>query len=232
MCLAADTRAVERSDSIVGALRTAAAAANEPALVSWLRSLPKALVAEVGESRRRVGVVHGDVESLAGWQLGVEAMEPADEGLRAALGCAASNGAAHLPTTPRATLLKWCDEARVGGLLCTHTCLPFGQLLEVAGETAEAAEATQAEGAQAGGAQAGRARAGGAAYGQGRVAVFNNGSAGMANPDHNPTRTLTLTQPPTMALQAWPIRPNPNPNPTLTRTLTPTMALQAWPTSP
>ena len=41
----------------------------------------------MGEQKQRVGIVHGDVESLAGWQLGVEVMEPSDDALRAALGC-------------------------------------------------------------------------------------------------------------------------------------------------
>ena len=35
----------------------------------------------------RVGVVHGDPDSLAGWSFAVEAMEPGDAALRAALGC-------------------------------------------------------------------------------------------------------------------------------------------------
>ena len=69
---------VERSDRIVSALRSAALGADSAELLSWLRGLPRAAVAEVGAQRRRVGIVHGDVESLAGWQLGVEAMEPVD----------------------------------------------------------------------------------------------------------------------------------------------------------
>jgi hypothetical protein len=153
---------VERSDRIVGALRSSAAAAAAPDLVTWLQGLPKALVAEVGEQRRRVGVVHGDVESLAGWQLGIEAMEPPDTALRAALGCTEADGAAYLPITPRVKLLSWFADAQVSGLLCTHTCLPFGQIWDTFGS-----------GEEHGGAVVGA--------GHGRRAVFNNGSAGMAN---------------------------------------------------
>jgi len=153
---------VERSDRIVGALRSSAAAAAAPDLVAWLQGLPKALVAEVGEQRRRVGVVHGDVESLAGWQLGIEAMEPPDTALRAALGCTEADGAAYLPITPRVKLLSWFADAQVSGLLCTHTCLPFGQIWDTFGS-----------GEEHGGAVVGA--------GRGRRAVFNNGSAGMAN---------------------------------------------------
>ena len=148
---------VRRSDAIVAALRAAAADAAAPELCEWLRALPTALVAEVGPRRRRVGIVHGDVESLSGWRLGVEAMPPADEPLRTALGCGDASGAP-LPTTPITTLLGWFADARVGGILSSHTCLPFGQVLRAA------------DGA-----------GGGADGAGGELAVFNNGSAGMPN---------------------------------------------------
>ena len=165
---------VERSDRIVSALRSAALDADDSEeLLAWLRGLPRAAVAEVGAQRRRVGIVHGDVDSLAGWQLGVEAMEPADIALRAWLGCdgvgggggdggrcggggggdGAAEGAANsklLPTTPAAKIAAWCAEADVSGLLCTHTCLPFGQMLKRQQD-------------------------------DNQLAVFNNGSAGMPN---------------------------------------------------
>ena len=146
------TGVVERSDRIVAALRDAAAAAAAPELLGWLRALPLALVAEVGG--RRVGIVHGDVESLAGWGLGVEeAMSPPDEPLRAALGCGDPASQQYLPPTPRETALGWMEEAEVVGLVCTHTCLPHGQAYR-------------------------DSRGGAAEWGR---AVFNNGSAGMPN---------------------------------------------------
>ena len=114
---------VERSNAIVAALRETAVAAAAPELREWLGALPRTLVLEVGDERRRVGVVHGDVDSLAGWSLAVEAMEPADAALRDALGCAAA------PLTPAARVRGWCDEADVGAICSTHTCLPFGQIL-------------------------------------------------------------------------------------------------------
>ena len=58
---------VERSNAIVAALRETAVAAAAPELREWLGALPRTLVLEVGDERRRVGVVHGDVDSLAGW---------------------------------------------------------------------------------------------------------------------------------------------------------------------
>ena len=151
---------VERSDRIVARLRETALAAAEPELLSWLRGLPKALVAEVGAARTRVGIVHGDVDSLAGWQLGVESMEPPDEALRRSLGCDEASGEAQLPTTPHAKLLQWGADADVTGLLCTHTCLPYGQLVEAAAEGSSSSHAQQQ---------------------QQQLAIFNNGSAGMPN---------------------------------------------------
>ena len=66
--------------------------------------------------RARVGIVHGDVDGLAGWQLGVEAMSPPDEALRAALGCAdTSDASTYLPPTPRETVLEWCAAASISG---------------------------------------------------------------------------------------------------------------------
>ena len=116
---------VSRSDRIVAALWSAAAEAHAPELLRWVRDLPRALVAEVGPARTRVGIVHGDVDSLAGWQLGVEAMAPADEALRKVLGCDKASGeATHLPLTPHDRILDWCDASNVAGLCArTHACL-------------------------------------------------------------------------------------------------------------
>ena len=161
----------ERSDRIVESLRSTAARADAPELLDWLRSLPRALVAEVGASRRRVGIVHGDVDSLAGWQLGVEAMDPADNALRASLGCDGTGmgGAEHLlPTTPQSKVVSWCEDADVAGLLCTHTCLPFGQLLLGASSGRE----------QSGPPQSPQPPNQSQQYALG---VFNNGSGGMPN---------------------------------------------------
>ena len=148
---------VERSDRIVEALAVAAHGAGAPGLVEWMRRLPRALIAELrqpdGERCTRVGIVHGDVESLSGWRLGVEAMSPPDETLRAALGCAdEASAATYVAPTPLQTVLDWCDAADVAGLLCSHTCLPYGQVI-----------ARPPPGASR------------------SVAVFNNGSAGMPN---------------------------------------------------
>lgn len=155
-----DRGVVERSDRIVEALRRSAHEADASELLEWIRGLPRALVAEMptdGGGVARVGIVHGDVDSSAGWQLGVEAMEPPDDTLRQRLGCADPHAPArYMPTTPRERVLGWCETAGVSGLLCTHTCLPFGQILS--GEASPPGP-----------------------RGDATAAVFNNGAAGMPN---------------------------------------------------
>jgi len=91
---------VERSNEILGLLRETARA--QPDLRARLGALPMHLVAEVGGVR--VGIVHGDAESLAGWQFSEEVLRDRPEraqGLLAAAG--------------------------VDVFACTHTCLPVMQ---------------------------------------------------------------------------------------------------------
>lgn len=74
-----DPGVVSRSDQIVGILgKTAKDASDET--VAWLKGLPLSTVLRVGGCR--IGVVHGDPDSLAGWGLGVEMMLPLDAKLR------------------------------------------------------------------------------------------------------------------------------------------------------
>jgi hypothetical protein len=73
---------VERSNQIIGRLR--ATAARFPELVGRLGTLPQYLTASV--AGERVGILHGDPESLAGWRLALEAMEPGDPVVRHLVG--------------------------------------------------------------------------------------------------------------------------------------------------
>lgn len=68
-----------------------------------------------------------DPESLAGWGLALEAMEPGDPVLRRRLGW---QGQATTPTV----VGRWLERAGVSVLACTHTGLPFAQDFLVAGE--------------------------------------------------------------------------------------------------
>jgi hypothetical protein len=69
---------------------------------------------------QRIGILHGDPESLAGWQLALEALEPGDPLLRRQVGWRGR------PTTT-IDLLDWFGRAEVSVFACTHTGLPFAQ---------------------------------------------------------------------------------------------------------
>jgi hypothetical protein len=91
---------VERSNEILARLRSTTR--EFPGLRARLGSLPMHLVAEVGGLR--VGIVHGDAESLAGWQFSQEALRDRSECVRSLL---AATG--------------------IDVFACTHTCLPVMQ---------------------------------------------------------------------------------------------------------
>lgn len=93
---------VERSNRIHKALRRCVTSEQQ----RELRSLPMWLRADVGPLR--LGLVHGDAQSLAGWGF-------AQEHLR---------DAAH-----REEVKRWFDEANVHAFASTHTCLPVFQRL-------------------------------------------------------------------------------------------------------
>jgi len=91
---------VERSNRILERLRETAR--GFPDLRVRLGSLPMHLVAEI--AGLRIAIVHGDAESLAGWQFSQEALSARPERARALL---AGSG--------------------VDVFACTHTCLPVMQ---------------------------------------------------------------------------------------------------------
>lgn len=93
---------VLRSNRILSRLRQAVTPAQRTALAA----LPMWLRADVGPLR--LGIVHGDAQSLAGWGF-------AQEHLRSA---------AH-----RSQVQGWFQQAQVHAFACTHTCLPVFQAL-------------------------------------------------------------------------------------------------------
>ena len=103
-----DQGTVERSNRIMASLQARAAAV--PDLRDALAELPRFLVLTVGGLR--VGVIHGDPESLAGWGLAVEAVAGSGSG----------------EGTTEATILSWFRRAGVDVFACSHTCLPFARL--------------------------------------------------------------------------------------------------------
>lgn len=111
-----DNATVELSNKIASTL--ALTAASTPESVDMLRGLPRFLVGEIAGTR--IGILHGDSESLAGWRLALEAAEPADQAIR---GVGAWPGK---PTTA-ADVADWMTRAEVAVFACTHTGLPFAQ---------------------------------------------------------------------------------------------------------
>jgi hypothetical protein len=109
---------VDRSNQIIARLRTTAS--RFPDLVRRMGALPRYLTA--GVAGERVGIVHGDPESLAGWRLALEAMEPGDPAVRRQVGWRGE------PTTP-GDLLDWFGRADVSVLASTHTGLPYAQVV-------------------------------------------------------------------------------------------------------
>ncbi len=113
-----DDAVVDRSNQIMTGLR--ATASRFPSLVRRLGELPRHLTANVGAER--VGIVHGDPESLAGWRLALEAMEPGDLLVRRQVGWRGQ------PTTA-AEVLDWFHRADVRVFACAHTGLPYAQAI-------------------------------------------------------------------------------------------------------
>lgn len=101
---------VERSNHILSRLRAVVRAAEEamPGLRARLAALPMHLVAAVGDAR--VGVVHGDAWSLAGWRFAHNALHSADD----------------------ASLLRAFGQSGVDIFASSHTCLPALRLFDTA----------------------------------------------------------------------------------------------------
>lgn len=98
--------------------RLRATASQAPDVARWLGGLPRFLTATVGGER--VGIVHGDLHSVAGWRLAIEAMEPGDPVVRRRQRFRGE------PTTT-ADVLDWLARAEVRVLASTHTGLPYAQ---------------------------------------------------------------------------------------------------------
>lgn len=112
----------ERADEIVKRLHESACNdSNSSTVLAWMRELPMYLTARVGKTR--VGVIHGDPNSLSGWDFSAEAF--------------------NLDKFPAAKTV-WENEPNVSPLflesdldayVCTHTCvthavgLPCGGLI-------------------------------------------------------------------------------------------------------
>jgi hypothetical protein len=96
---------VERSNRILNRLRGAVTPSQRQAL----SGLPMWLTAEVGDCR--IGIVHGDAQSLAGWGFAQEHLRDPDR---------------------REEVRDWFRRADVDAFASSHTCLPVFQRLSLA----------------------------------------------------------------------------------------------------
>jgi len=95
---------VARSNAILARLRAVAAAAGDAARTA-LAALPMHAVAQVGGLR--IGIVHGDAWSLAGWRFAHDALH-----------------AAQTDAAQRLRLAHAFELGAVDGFACSHTCAP------------------------------------------------------------------------------------------------------------
>ncbi|MDE2255362.1 MAG: hypothetical protein KGL42_14020 [Betaproteobacteria bacterium] len=107
---------VLRSNRIMRRLN--AQAANAPESLQRLAALP--MHATIGLAGRRIGIVHGDAHSLAGWDFAIESLE---------LSAAQPQADGRLDQL-RATF----RQAKVNAFCSSHTCLPAAFALDVDGQ--------------------------------------------------------------------------------------------------
>lgn len=105
-----DAAVVERSNLIHARLKTTAL--GHPGIVERLRKLPMVRRYRVGANA--VGVVHGDVESLAGWRFDVAALDDEEN---------------------REWIIAALEQAQIDVFASTHTCLPVLRQFLVGGRT-------------------------------------------------------------------------------------------------
>ena len=127
---------VERSNRILAGLRGGLNLSPDGvALRAQLAALD--MTRRVDVAGVRVGIVHGDADSLAGWGFAAEHL--ADSGLGEADPGAVDPGAADLGEADiggaghRAQARAWFDMAQVDLFACSHTCLPVFHSLPMAG---------------------------------------------------------------------------------------------------
>ena len=114
-----DAAVVDRSNAIMQRLQNVAAAF--PDLCARVAALPMFCSVEIGG--QKIGIVHGDAESLAGWNFAYESMPArADDPL-------ATSGYRN----PHNAIERVFREAGVAAFASTHSGLPFVQDFEVDG---------------------------------------------------------------------------------------------------
>ncbi len=110
-----DRAIVTRSNSIMRALQSVAADARP--LCTALGALPMVRTIQVGDAR--IGIVHGDAESLAGWAFAAERLGPTE--------CSKAPAGGAVPSTSAAGIENLFRDANVCAFASTHTCLPIAR---------------------------------------------------------------------------------------------------------
>lgn len=121
-------KTVQRSNEIIKILKETSRKPQNINLTQSFGNLSKYLLIQLQkgdttnpENYSRIGILHGDTESLSGWKFSVEVMEPLDFQLRKSF---------EVPSdmiTSQEYILKQFQKLKVDALAVTHTCLPFSQ---------------------------------------------------------------------------------------------------------
>ena len=115
---------VERSNAIMAKLQ--AVAADFPTLTRRLGELPMTRTIEVGD--RRIGIVHGDADTLSGWGFAAERLSPVARCGSGKVGDGGRGGdVASVELTPASTIERMFRDAGVCAFASTHTCLPHAR---------------------------------------------------------------------------------------------------------
>ena len=112
---------VDWSNAIMTQLRRTAA--DFPGIVHQLGELPMSRILRVGD--QRIGIVHGDAESLSGWSFAAERLSPV-----------AANCSADMPSgqlTSERDIETFFKDADVLAFASSHTCLPHARDFSVDG---------------------------------------------------------------------------------------------------
>jgi hypothetical protein len=112
---------VDWSNEIMTQLRRTAS--NFPDIVRQLGELPMSRILNVGD--QRIGIVHGDAESLSGWSFAAECLSPV------AASCSGDTPPGHL--TPERDIATFFRGADVLAFASSHTCLPHARDFSVDG---------------------------------------------------------------------------------------------------
>ncbi len=107
-----NAQVVDWSNEITTQLRQTAS--DFPDIVRQLGELPMNRILCVGE--QRIGIVHGDAESLSGWSFAAECLS--------SVATSCSGDAPSGPLTPRRDIERFFTEADVLAFASSHTCLP------------------------------------------------------------------------------------------------------------